>query len=649
MRNLLALALVAPSVCLSIGARTAFSVEPVGEPNRRVTINTISVYHGGGEAKGASTRVAIWYDRTPDQRIRLAFIEDEIDGFGDMWRAAAWQAALVAADLCGHDMAGTRLFLERSGRVDGPSAGAITTVGVLAALRGDTVRQDVAMTGTINPDGTIGPVGGIPQKIDGAAAAGIKTVLVPYGMRNDWDPNLKRSVDLVERGANKGVDVKLVGDIYTAYKWMTGKKLPRPEQAPEPILRNEVYRRFRIKVEEWTVKYQEQLAKYKEAPERYRSDYTDELVEEAAAWASDVKRLMDEGQGAAAYNNISDAALNVAIASETARTIWVDDKRGRKEAIIYAQRFARLPAKMRVATQKIRAYKTRSLGQVSTLIYSYAALTDAICRQDLAERMLDGRLKLPMFGEFESKDEEELERILEAVGYMQEAAQSCDIVEDNLDIAIDYEGRAVPENMPLAETADFFRRTARANLNQFEKSIIESKAEAQGISFEKMKVAMMVEDLDYLIAWWGINHAAARLDQLFEGESLQYAKLGLAIQTYSLSSSLMARNYSLGVEYDDDGGIKVIKRQVPLRFMLDFSEDQAKRNIQALRDADVDPSDVIFGYLAAGALRGGEPADRLYALQLLWEANIVARTVAYLGGFAGTFADPLNSTVPAAN
>ena len=68
----------------------------------------------------------------------------------------------------------------------------------------------------------------------------------------------------------------------------------------------------------------------------------------------------------------------------------------------------------------------------------------------------------------------------------------------------------------------------------------------------------------------------------------------------------MAKSYSLVVEYDDEGGIKAIKRQVPLRFMLDFPEDQAKRNIQALRDADVDPSDVIFGYLAAGELRGGE-------------------------------------------
>ena len=43
---------------------------------------------------------------------------------------------------------------------------------------GDQINADVTMTGTINPDGTIGPVGGIPFKIEGAAEAGKKVVLI---------------------------------------------------------------------------------------------------------------------------------------------------------------------------------------------------------------------------------------------------------------------------------------------------------------------------------------------------------------------------------------------------------------------------------------------------------------------------------------
>ncbi len=74
---------------------------------------------------------------------------------------------------------------EYEGKVDGPSAGALMTIGVLAAVRGDTPKPDAAMTGTINPDGTIGPVGGIRFKIEGAAEKGMKLVLIPAGIRSE--------------------------------------------------------------------------------------------------------------------------------------------------------------------------------------------------------------------------------------------------------------------------------------------------------------------------------------------------------------------------------------------------------------------------------------------------------------------------------
>ena len=66
--------------------------------------------------------------------------------------------------------------------VDGPSAGAAMTVLLAAELSagGNTkLKQDVLMTGTINPDGTIGPVGGVPEKAIAAGQYGAKIFLVP--------------------------------------------------------------------------------------------------------------------------------------------------------------------------------------------------------------------------------------------------------------------------------------------------------------------------------------------------------------------------------------------------------------------------------------------------------------------------------------
>lgn len=65
--------------------------------------------------------------------------------------------------------------------VDGPSAGATTTVLTYAALENKTVRDDVVMTGTIREDESIGVVGGVAAKAMAAEEAGKNLFLVPNG------------------------------------------------------------------------------------------------------------------------------------------------------------------------------------------------------------------------------------------------------------------------------------------------------------------------------------------------------------------------------------------------------------------------------------------------------------------------------------
>jgi PDZ domain-containing protein len=68
-----------------------------------------------------------------------------------------------------------------SGNIGGPSAGLAFTLGVIDALTpGElTGGKNVAVTGTIEPDGTVGPVGGVAQKTVAVKEAGVKVFLVP--------------------------------------------------------------------------------------------------------------------------------------------------------------------------------------------------------------------------------------------------------------------------------------------------------------------------------------------------------------------------------------------------------------------------------------------------------------------------------------
>jgi len=63
--------------------------------------------------------------------------------------------------------------------VGGPSAGAAITIATIAAILNKTIRDDITITGSINYDGTIGPVSDILEKAKIAKKHNINLILVP--------------------------------------------------------------------------------------------------------------------------------------------------------------------------------------------------------------------------------------------------------------------------------------------------------------------------------------------------------------------------------------------------------------------------------------------------------------------------------------
>ncbi|HJW20517.1 MAG TPA: S16 family serine protease [Candidatus Nitrosotalea sp.] len=65
--------------------------------------------------------------------------------------------------------------------VDGGSAGGAMTVLLISDILGKSINNQVLMTGTIQSDGTIGPIGAAAEKADAAGQFGAKIFLVPQG------------------------------------------------------------------------------------------------------------------------------------------------------------------------------------------------------------------------------------------------------------------------------------------------------------------------------------------------------------------------------------------------------------------------------------------------------------------------------------
>ncbi len=79
---------------------------------------------------------------------------------------------------------------------DGPSAGVTIAVALISALKGESINNNIAMTGEISLHGKILPVGGLREKLMAAEQNSIKTVFVPKQnleeIRSINDPFIKK-------------------------------------------------------------------------------------------------------------------------------------------------------------------------------------------------------------------------------------------------------------------------------------------------------------------------------------------------------------------------------------------------------------------------------------------------------------------------
>ncbi|NLW90047.1 MAG: ATP-dependent protease, Lon family [Syntrophomonadaceae bacterium] len=109
------------------------------------------------------------------------------DTAGTMARDSVFNAASVLRKECDENLNNYDLHINfvGGGKVDGPSAGAAVYLAIYSAIKGQGIRQDVAVTGELSLQGRVKPVGSLYEKICGARQAGIKKILIPLDNLKD--------------------------------------------------------------------------------------------------------------------------------------------------------------------------------------------------------------------------------------------------------------------------------------------------------------------------------------------------------------------------------------------------------------------------------------------------------------------------------
>ena len=198
---------------------------------REAEVRAVYYIRNGNEVEGGTTPLTIRVEDNSSGRARVGLKRERIDGTGVMWDGSVWVAAFVASQSLGQPVTDHEFEVISAGIIDGPSAGMLITATMTALMTKQEVLPNTTMTGTVNPDGTCGPVSGIIEKLEGAAKSGIKRFGYPAGKRLVQDQRGGELLDVEQRAKELGIEEAVeIATLADAYRFLTGKPHPASEQ-----------------------------------------------------------------------------------------------------------------------------------------------------------------------------------------------------------------------------------------------------------------------------------------------------------------------------------------------------------------------------------------------------------------------------------
>ncbi len=598
---------------------------PTPTPSERSTaIDTMAYTQTADGAKGLLSLVTISVE--PGEG-RVAFSEEGPQAIGNQWQAAGWTAVLLGALLNGVDSSRYDFSFSASGRIDGPSAGGLMTVGVLSALRGVQVAEDATMTGTINPDGTIGPVGGIPHKIAGAAEAGKKLVLVPIGQRYDYDENRQELVDVVEAGKELGVEVREVGTVFDAYEQLTGDSLPRPKPASGAVnLPSDAVDRMRASTQNQIGIYQKERAQAMALPEDVLESVADS-VNYADEQAQKADEAVSQGLFAVGYEHAYSAASAARQASLLGEMIERYSSGGLEGVISQLESVSSVRTQMEAQVKLLQAKKVTTVSDVMTIFDAYSEIAIGEGRILVADGIVQD---LASNGESYT-EEDALAQVFQAAQLYTQAADAIQLAQDMVDIGLGFGSEPAPDQEQIERIARSMQKAADTNMAAFESVVMEPAATDYDMSLSAFKDQMFGVEALYQLAE-ASRYGIEVLKETAGGEDKAGALVfGHSQTTYTLGAMLLAKYYSLDAQTDETLRVTSFGRTKALGQMLDFADKRAHELISAAGDET--PIRAIYYYENAQTLRqSGDAEDQLSALSYYWQASLLCQFTEYMAG-----------------
>jgi hypothetical protein len=142
-----------------------------------------------------------------------------------IFTAQLWSASLASALAWQQPWSGARWKVFDTPASDGSGIDAALAVGMISTSARRLYPKDTVVIGSLNPDGSLGAVSRLTERIDAAAAAGMKRVIIPGVQRFDTDSS-GQVVNVVRHATEEHMECVPVDNLVEATETTMNDPLP---------------------------------------------------------------------------------------------------------------------------------------------------------------------------------------------------------------------------------------------------------------------------------------------------------------------------------------------------------------------------------------------------------------------------------------
>ncbi len=637
------------AVILGTDDRNGSTVLPLPATPSKGLVDAMFVRIGGGQtAAGGSTPVKLSTSPNSDGSVQVGVYEELAGGTGGQWRAGVWVSAFVASNVLGKDLTDFTFSAASGGYIDGASASGLMAGGFLATMTGQKIDANVTMTGIINPDGTIGPVGGIPEKFLGSIEKGKRKLGYPIGMRWSKSEANGKLVDLHQLAKDHGAEAIEVANVYDAYRLLTGKTLPEavPVGEAEMALDAETIKGIDEKYKEWQQKLAGQWSELLQLQQAGRlPDTLLAMAQYAQQTAEKAEKLHKAGKVAAAYSKMLGAWVYAASATDTYEILAKLQAGDTIGAVAALEALDQLDAMTVDVFNKIGSIKPTTLGQHLLMITTFQAALRAWGFKLFAGDSV-GRTKafIASLGSVKAElaspavADKIVQIVAPTVLSIGRTVANTIMAQQELEFEVEKTVNYMCSIPNVKRLATSFQSAGVAGINYFDTLLVEPLAKEAAMSVDEARMRVSMREPDYLVAYMlshlqQIEGLPKDLKTKWGEGSVAWALMSLAGSqlAYYHAAELVTKYYSLGLHTDAMGRPDSVEHDKAFTNMLTSAERSARASARAARIATGGiPVQAKLSYQLATVDRDGDLSDKLSALAGFWTSSAFSQTAVML-------------------